>query len=663
MKFTPLIRATLLAFALVSTLTSARADITTSTGYSASSIFTGGTSDAIVTYDWDSTGNLYYSTATPDFTFGGLYKYDGVTKTQVVAGSSDFPSQTVVAVGGNVYYNTSDESNTQKIFQYSPTGGTSALVSTTPNWGLYQHNGAIFITGAAGFGTNHIYYAGPDGNGNLFTTVPVVDLGEDSGSSGPLAFDSAGDLYYAPGFGDLSIYKWSASDVAAALANPTGASLSIAGHLWVSYGSDYNSDPNNPTFGGGTSMTVDGNQLFLTLTNFDGPSDLVSFGITNTGTYSDSTSVVLQTSDLIGELNQHDGSLQISDGNQIFDIAAVPEPSSIFLLALGLAGLVYFRFRRAKRLAPVTALIVMFFFSINFSEAQTETLAPAQADVTPVAASDPAIQEWANSVISFTPGPVQITDPTGAKANFGTASNALGPSDATAGNPFPVVSLGDGGSITLSFAQPIANGPGTDFAVYENGFGETGVPNADFLELATVAVSSNGVNFFTFPSVSLTQTTTQVGGFGTLDPSLLYNLAGSALAGFGTPFNLDDLAGVSPLLNINDITQVRITDVIGNINTALGPGTYTYDDASNPIFNGAYGTTNNLINDPYPTNFNTGGFDLDAISVLNVVPEPSSIWYLGLGLIVLIAIRTKISTTQKIKNPVAALVRAWSPPR
>ncbi len=86
------------------------------------------------------------------------------------------------------------------------------------------------------------------------------------------------------------------------------------------------------------------------------------------------------------------------------------------------------------------------------------------------------------------------------------------------------------------------------------------------------------------------------------------------------------------MLNINYITQVRVTDVIGNINTSLGSGTYTYDNASNPIFNGAYGLTNNLINDPYSTPFNSGGFDLDAIGILNVVPEPSPVWYVAFGL-------------------------------
>ena len=302
----------------------------------------------------------------------------------------------------------------------------------------------------------------------------------------------------------------------------------------------------------------------------------------------------------------------------------------------------------ALEIPPIPLLAESPLFSVSPVQAGPFSPAADQPGSNGVSASDPSIVEWANTVVNLTRGPVNITNPTGAKASFGTASNALGPADSTQSNPNNVVSLGDGGSITLSFAQPITNGAGADFAVFENGFPQSGVSNSYFLELATVAVSSDGVNFFTFPSVSLTPTTTQVGSYGTLDPTNLYNLAGSEIVGYGTPFNLDDLAGVSPLLNINAVTQIRVTDVIGNINTSLGSGTYTYDDASNPIFNGAYGTVNHIINDPYATPFNSGGFDLDAIGVLNVVPEPSAVSYLLLGLGAIIAVRRYSSVKSKV---------------
>ena len=236
--------------------------------------------------------------------------------------------------------------------------------------------------------------------------------------------------------------------------------------------------------------------------------------------------------------------------------------------------------------------------------------------------TSPLFQEWASSVVSVTRGPQDITNPNSPLASAGTPSNALGMADGSSGH---IVSLGDGGSITLGFATPIANGPGADFAVFENGFlsGGTGLA---FLELGFVDVSSDGVNFFRFPSVSQTQTTTQVGGFGLLDASNLHDLAGKYIAGFGTGFDLDELAGVSPLLDIHHVIDVRITDVVGSIDPRFG----TRDSLGN------------LINDPFTTPFASGGFDLNGVGVINMdaaVPEPTSLALLGLGAAALFGIR------------------------
>lgn len=249
---------------------------------------------------------------------------------------------------------------------------------------------------------------------------------------------------------------------------------------------------------------------------------------------------------------------------------------------------------------------------------------PYTDGTTGTSATSSSILEWANKVANLTRGPVDIEVPNGATASFGTAANALGPADAqiSSGN---VVSLGDGGSITVSFATPIANGPGADFSVFENGFASGGL---GFLELGFVAVSSDGVNYFTFPSVSLTQTTTQVGGFGFLDPTNISDLAGKTFAGIGTDFDLSELANVSPLLNVNDIQFVKVTDVGGDIN---------------PLF-ASHDSEGNIINDPYKTNFASGGFDFDAIGVLNdtaSVPEPGTWALLGVGMVLLVGWRNR----------------------
>lgn len=230
--------------------------------------------------------------------------------------------------------------------------------------------------------------------------------------------------------------------------------------------------------------------------------------------------------------------------------------------------------------------------------------AAGQPGSTAISKDSPLFTGWATGVPELIRGPQNIANPSGPLASMGTTASVLGPADGSS-----VLSLGDGGSITLSFADGIRDGDGYDFAVFENAFADI------FLELAHVEVSSNGIDFFRFASVSLTPTDVQVGGFGSLDPTNLLNLAGKYRGGFGTPFDLAELAGVSPLLDVNHVGYVRILDVVGSIDPAYG----TYDSLGN------------LINDPYSTAFASGGFDLDAVGVIHAVPEASSWLMLGLS--------------------------------
>jgi hypothetical protein len=218
--------------------------------------------------------------------------------------------------------------------------------------------------------------------------------------------------------------------------------------------------------------------------------------------------------------------------------------------------------------------------------------------------NDSAFVAWATGVDELVRGPVNIANPGLGYASFGTGNSALGaPGGDGEDDVYEVVSLGDGGRVTLTFDTPIANGDGWDFAVFENGFGN------NFLELAFVEVSSNGTDFFRFDSISLTPVTTQIGGFGSLDPTNIHNLAGKYRTGWGTGFDLGELSMVSVLLDINAVTHVRIVDVVGTIDPA----------------HARYDSQGNIINDPYATPFNTGGFDLDAIGVrYETIPEPAS---------------------------------------
>jgi hypothetical protein len=196
---------------------------------------------------------------------------------------------------------------------------------------------------------------------------------------------------------------------------------------------------------------------------------------------------------------------------------------------------------------------------------------------------------WAGAC-SVVRGYMDISDPQSGYASAGDSSMATGKSPGAG-----VVSLGDGGSATCTFPYPLMNGPGYDFAVFENAFDD-----ALFLELAFVEVSSDGINFFRFPAHSLTDTVAQTGSFGSTDVTKINNLAGKYRAGFGTPFDLEEMKNIAGL-NTTAVTHIRIVDVVGSVNSL-----YASRDS--------YG---NKVNDPWPTPFPSSGFDLDAIGVIH----------------------------------------------
>lgn len=219
-----------------------------------------------------------------------------------------------------------------------------------------------------------------------------------------------------------------------------------------------------------------------------------------------------------------------------------------------------------------------------------------QPGTTAMHADSSAFVAWATGCVAE-PGPMNITDPGAGMAGAGwPASNVIGYPEGTMG----VTCLGDGGMATVTFASPICNREGPDFAVFENGFANAQNPNLWFLELGFVEVSSDGENFFRFPAYSNTQTVTQLDGMGCIDPSQIHNLASKYGAMYGTPFELDEVPD-DPLLDKEHITHVRIIDVIGNID----PEYATYDCQGNPI------------NDPWPTPFASCGMDLDAVGVIH----------------------------------------------
>ena len=195
-----------------------------------------------------------------------------------------------------------------------------------------------------------------------------------------------------------------------------------------------------------------------------------------------------------------------------------------------------------------------------------------------------SIVGWATGV-TLERGPMQINDTALGKPSTGSAADALNRADGL------VVSLGDGGQATLSFDQPVINHRGYDFAIFENGF-KVGL--SYYLELAHVEVSENGIDFIRFPSESLTDTSYQTNNFSYTDPYQLYNLAGKHQAPYGTLFDLDEIG-------MDTIYFIRVIDVVGSVNDTLG----TRDSKGR------------LINDPFPSPFESSGFDLDAVAMVN----------------------------------------------
>ena len=191
-------------------------------------------------------------------------------------------------------------------------------------------------------------------------------------------------------------------------------------------------------------------------------------------------------------------------------------------------------------------------------------------------------------VIDFSPG-------TG--YGYGEPANVLGVHDGS------LCTLGDGGSITLGFAEAvITDGQGADFSVFENAFWHNyppGFHSGYFCEMAFVEVSTDGVNFAKFPTRALNND--PVSSYGTVNPLKYFGMAGNTLGQVGVHFDLSDLANDPLVLNgavdLDSIVYVRISDIIGDGSIL--------DSFLNPIY------------DPYPLYGDTCGFDLDAVEVVN----------------------------------------------
>jgi hypothetical protein len=241
-----------------------------------------------------------------------------------------------------------------------------------------------------------------------------------------------------------------------------------------------------------------------------------------------------------------------------------------------------------NKVTLIVFLVPLLGFSQNYAP-------PAgQQGSTAIHKDSPTFTAWATEIL-VERGFVNIEDTTieangSNRASFGDPQNVLG---VATGNSADVVSLGDSGVAVLTFEQPIINGSGFDFAVFENSFSD------DYLEFAHVEVSSDGINYVRFPSHSEVQSDVQIHGFGLSDARRFYNLAGKYRGGYGTPFDLEEIKD-SLQIDVSNITHVKIIDVVGSVGQS-----------------GTFDSYGNKINEPFSTPYESGGFDLEAVGVIN----------------------------------------------
>lgn len=193
------------------------------------------------------------------------------------------------------------------------------------------------------------------------------------------------------------------------------------------------------------------------------------------------------------------------------------------------------------------------------------------------------IDSWAQFGWLEQRGWLDIADKSLGYASHGDTAHALAYADGQ------VLSLGDSGRFVYYLPQGIWDQSGAEFAIFENSFSDV------FLELAFVEVSKDGQHYQRFPALCLLDSSSQTGAFGPSEPTQIHNLAGKYRADFGVPFDLADIAGV------DTVYYIRIIDVIGSIDPQ-----WASRDAQG-----------RMINDPYPTAFASGGFDLDALAILS----------------------------------------------
>ncbi|MFA5343158.1 MAG: VCBS repeat-containing protein [Kiritimatiellia bacterium] len=270
--------------------------------------------ETLVAFDWDEDSNLYYSTGRPDYGLGiSVYRYNGVNASLLYTDANAFSGSRVTAIGGRIYFNDGGTYTryTCDYYRYDPThpSAPANIGILSDIYGLETRDGTDFW--AAGGYNSAIYYSALNANGDLVSN-PLVNLGAIGAASGPIAFDASSNLFYAEGYvssGNPTVYRWSAAEVSAAIANPAGAPLSPVGHAWATLSAG----------DGASGMVVDNKgRLVITATSFTDASELQRLFVTN-GNYA-GYAVLARSDERMETVRIRDGKIYVSSSEGIFTV-------------------------------------------------------------------------------------------------------------------------------------------------------------------------------------------------------------------------------------------------------------------------------------------------------------------------------------------------------
>lgn len=410
------------------------------------------------------------------------------------------------------------------------------------------------------------------------SNIPVI--ANIPGAATSLVFDASNNLYVGIGYGDDrgDIRKFALSSIESAFASQTPLDWTLG--TLINPTSSANNSGAGMFFDSRGYLFVGGNEG-LAVFGPDGVAKTYDIGPGFSRiTYNPAADQFLVLS-------------YASNNGAVYNATAfVPEPGALMLLPLAAGFLL--RRKSTRKLIPVLLIL-------------------------PLALNSSASGFFAEKVISSTSGANQ-------SASFSDTTLALGAPKGAGSTmaSFDVYNLGVGGTITLGFneGKTLGNLPGADFIVFENpiAYGAN-----FFAELMFVEVSSDGVHFARFPTLS--QTPSAIGPYGTLKPANVSGFAGvhpvfanpnenaidpfdPTLAG-GDAFDLSALSSdplvAQGLLNLNAITQIRLIDVLGDGSLIDSLGNKIYD----------------------PTGVENNGADLEAVAVLHSVPEPASLFFVA----------------------------------